>query len=272
MYKLCYNKIDNTSCFHIMHWLEQYYWENDLNTPPRRAWYTRAFNILRQPAYHKNQLSQFWETIRHPEVNYDMDPDKRTIAVIPGLSCSVPTYAALINEITKNWEFNVLKLEEFPENWRAIFSWLSLTERAKLLLDVLEKHDNWPVDLIWHSIGWPVAAYAKIIGDEDKIGKIITLSAPMSWSRWLANLPILPRQFRSLWELEPDSDFMQKLNDEGKVDHRFVTQRDEIIRLWEMDFHNGEEHLLNHGHFDYMLGAKDVVADTASQIVDVLNR
>jgi hypothetical protein len=39
-----------------------------------------------------------------------------------------------------------------------------------------------------------------------------------------------------------------------------------------MDFHNGEEHLLNHGHFDYMLGATDVVADTASQIVDVLNR
>jgi hypothetical protein len=38
-----------------------------------------------------------------------------------------------------------------------------------------------------------------------------------------------------------------------------------------MYFHNGKEHLLDHGHFDYMLGSHEVVDDTASKIVDVLH-
>jgi hypothetical protein len=264
-----------------MNWLDQYYLNEKEGASDTRQGLLRGLNILRQPKYHVNQWKQFWKTIAHPSVDYSIDDTKRTVAILPGLSCSVPTYAALIDAITKDGGFNILKLEDFPEDFRAIYSRLSLTERAQLLLNTLEKHDKWPVDLIWHSIGWPVAAYAKILEDdrkkdldwwdESKIGKIITLSAPMMGSVWLANLPVLPKWFKSVDELHPESSFMKRLSAEWNVDHRFITLRDEIIRGEEMNFRNGKEHELDHWHFDYMLGTPKVVADTASQIVQALD-
>lgn len=236
----------------------------------------KAWNILRNPSYYKYQALQFAKTIQHPNINYDIDSNKRTICLIPGLSASVPAYARLLSEITKDGKFNVLKLEDFPEDFRAIYSRLSLTERAELLLDTLDKINiPWPVDLIGHSIGGPVAVYAKILeeernGDATRFWKVVTLSAPFG-SKWLSKLPILPWWFRSLKELDPDSDFIQKLRDKWVVDHRFITQLDELITPEEMEFHNWQEHLLNHGHFDYMLGTPEIIADTASQIVKVLD-
>jgi pimeloyl-ACP methyl ester carboxylesterase len=253
-------------------------WEDIQDTG---VWAARGLNILSTPSYHAKQIPQFLRTIKKWEIDYSYDPEKRTIMIIPGLSCSVATYVSLINEITKDGKFNVLKLEDFPEDFRAIYSRLSLSERAHLLLDTLEKFEGaWPVDLIGHSIGWPIAVYTKILEEEriaswewsnnSKIGKIITLSAPLMGSRWLTNLPLLPRLFRSLWELDPNSDFMKKLREEWKVDHRFVASNDEIMMRDETRFSSGEEHFFEGGHFDYMQWKDIIIASVAARIVWIL--
>lgn len=262
-----------------MSWLDAYYEGVEEPKSDFSVGSMRALNIMRQSEYVKQLYNQFKTVCAHPEVDYSFREERENICLIPGLSCSVPAYKSLLSEIMKWGTFNLIKLEGFPEDRRAIYSRLNITERAHLLLDIVEKFEwDKKIHLLWHSFGWLVAWYTRILHEdrqkklwkESKIWTVTTLSAPLSWSVGLANLPGFVKWFRANQELDPKSDVIKILQEKGEVDHKFITEGDEIIRWEEMYFDRGQTHMLNHGHLDYILGPKHVIKDTAAQIYNVL--
>jgi len=209
----------------------------------------RGAQILATPSYHRYQVPQFLQTLKAPLPDYPASANKRLLVVLPGLSCGTNNYGDLISAV--NADFNLLQVTDLPEGLQAITSRKGIEERAHQLLDTLYKMpEGEVVDLVGHSLGGIVAAYAQVIEKNksqtsSRIGKIVTLSAPLSGSSEISSLPGVSQCFHSVRDLNPESSIMKHLNAEGRIDDRFVTQKDELLKLGEMDFKSGREHLLH---------------------------
>jgi len=236
-------------------------------------WNQRAFDVLIKNKGLIKGGPQGIQTIWKDKNDYSSKPNRDNVIMIPWYLCNQWTYVNLQGNINKDDDFNLLKLHNLPQGYKAIFDASSIEESSQKLLEIIDKVDWESVHLLWHSFGWVIGVFAEVLAEEkrikSKIGKIVTLSSPLGWSEAISKLPI-NKLYKSLQDMNPGSVVIKAIKEEWRVGHRFVTPQDEIFPMEEMDFHRWEQHKLNHWHFDYAHWKKHIIRATAEEIQTVL--
>ena len=233
-------------------------------------WSQRAFDVLIKEKGLIKGIPQGIKTIQKDKNDYSHHSWKQDLIMVPGFLCSQWTYVDMLDELNKNNEFNLIKVQDLPEWLKAIWNTDSIEESAKLLLQTIENTKSESIHLLWHSFGWNIAVLAEILVQgtdvESKIKNIISLSSPLAWSLAISQLPIVKAIYKSLWDMHPESIVSRAIRKAGRVNRRFITTQDEIFPPEEMDFNKWDEEKLDHWHFQYMTGDKKIIASTADKI------
>jgi len=222
----------------------------------------RAIEIGVNLLWSTRQLQQFKKTIWKDKVDYWVSQEKDTICMVPGLTCDVWTYERFLREFKNN--YNILKLASAPQGYQAIITTMSIKERVNLLLhdlNIAYEQGNITGKLIWvwHST-WVITLteadrILRSVNDiKIRFYQIFWLSGPVAWSKELGEMLFASWIIKSVADLHPDSQIIQSINDGWRIDHNFITLRDQLLKIREQVFSNIQgQHMLDHGHFAYML-------------------
>ncbi len=237
-------------------------------------WIKRAAEIGVNMWISPRVIPQFLKTIWRDKVDYSVSKQKDTLVMVPGLTCDVGTYEKFLKEFQD--EYNILPLQNFPEWISAITTPMSIKSRAHKVLESVEMaQNNWDITgrliWMWHSIWGVTIVYADSVLNQQKntqiqFDEIISLSWPINWSKELQHIPIVAKLIKSVRDLSREWSVIREIHDKWRIDHNFITLRDQILEQDEMEFHRWDEILLDHGHFAYMLWTQKQRQETSQKV------
>jgi len=233
---------------------------------------SKIANLAVNKTYLLDSVKQTKQTLRPSRLDYSSNPDKKTICLVPGFSCSVSTYENLIQHLIE--DYNVIPPETFPQRFKALLNVKGIETQAITLLNMLDQMNIDSIDyFIGHSNGGLVALNAIALAQEGRhkiaktLGNVVTLSSPLNGSKDIAAIAPVP----AIRDLRPDSAVVRRAQSQKEnIITSFVTEKDALFSPEEQYLPNSETEMVNHGHMDYFVGAPELVSEAAEKIKIIL--